>query len=771
MSESSNSSLPGMISPLAAGAKPVTAKGGLRQEAGEKSGRSFSNELSQALEKQSTAKPVAAESAPARQSGRTPGSPALTSAAVTSEEGVTPDSSTLLAAHLSGENTDDPGLATKAASDNTVLALPVKPFAEADGIETPAAAPTGLSENLSQEATKSGTAVSSLDDATVEQIESAVRQPISDNTQPSVAPEKMATDAPAIINSGALKQAETAVESQASDDGLPSGSRGSAGVVTSTASTPTPRPLTDLAEVAAAAAAKTTETPAGQARTTEALTPQMTTAGGRSVVDASAGSEKTVETGNPAVLNAKKASVATAVTPAPVESIPAEAMSSAVKAATTATAGAPVVAAAAATPAATPAVAMPDGKVEKLDLTVSATEGGELVLPAASEARSHGAGKSEQLAKADTGGAASNVQILSERGSVEAQSAAKAGSEQSAAQPPKVGEIISQSALVARYRHLSNEADARVPTSVATHSDNSLPEGGTEGKSVLTSQAVTTVGGHGNTLTSTTSDGKAEPEMPPLATSAIQADEGEPVLRHADLLKDLQTQRAVLNESMSLQSPVAAGEALVKSPSVDNMFLPLSGGIVTAPVLQRTDMTSPVPVTTPFELPLLAEDADAAMASNVKWMAKEGIQNATVTVSPAGMGPISVKVGIEQDQMSVSIMAAQQTTREALDSMLPRLREQLAAQGHESVKLDVSDGRGEQSRSGNGQMFSGMRNPSDTWSQNEQRNNGSNGNQAGFGHSESSTNDANGLMAEDLQRVAIRTAGGTQAPSAFDAYV
>ena len=71
------------------------------------------------------------------------------------------------------------------------------------------------------------------------------------------------------------------------------------------------------------------------------------------------------------------------------------------------------------------------------------------------------------------------------------------------------------------------------------------------------------------------------------------------------------------------------------------------------------------------------------------------------------MGPISVSIGIEKEQMSVSIIALQGSTREALDSMLPRLREQLAAQGHDSVKVDISDGRADHSDRGYGQQFSG----------------------------------------------------------------
>ena len=43
--------------------------------------------------------------------------------------------------------------------------------------------------------------------------------------------------------------------------------------------------------------------------------------------------------------------------------------------------------------------------------------------------------------------------------------------------------------------------------------------------------------------------------------------------------------------------------------------------------------------------------------------------------------------------MNVSILATQPGAREALESLVPRLREQLSAEGHERVQVDVSSGR------------------------------------------------------------------------------
>ncbi len=157
-------------------------------------------------------------------------------------------------------------------------------------------------------------------------------------------------------------------------------------------------------------------------------------------------------------------------------------------------------------------------------------------------------------------------------------------------------------------------------------------------------------------------------------------------------------------------NPSAAGMAVVSeatpnvsiNPLLDNMLSVPASGTVTAPILVKADMTGTPTVSTPLNVPLLTPAATEAMAGNVKWMVGEGVQNAIVNVTPNGMGPISVQIGIEKEQMSISIVASQSTTRDALEALVPRLRDQLGAQGVDAVRVDISDGRGERSGNFNG---------------------------------------------------------------------
>ncbi|MFK7861384.1 MAG: flagellar hook-length control protein FliK [Granulosicoccus sp.] len=167
-------------------------------------------------------------------------------------------------------------------------------------------------------------------------------------------------------------------------------------------------------------------------------------------------------------------------------------------------------------------------------------------------------------------------------------------------------------------------------------------------------------------------------------------------------------------QSINVATSVISAEPVERAPqSTDNTFLSLQGGIVTAPSVTRSDAGKSQTINAPINMPILQNDADKAMAGNIRWMVNEGVKNAVVNVTPTGMGPISVSIGIEKEQMNVSIVALQGSTREALDSMLPRLREQLAAQGHDSVRVDISDGRADQSDRGYGHQFTEEQNGSE----------------------------------------------------------
>ncbi len=773
MSESSNSSVQGLISSLTASGKTAVAKGDARPGTGPDPGpedaKAFSRELDQALEKQSALTPLTPAKPQSREAGRNAVTAEPAGSAAVVVEAASQESQEQLTAAATIASTEDarPGGVSgqKAAplqqsAEAVAVTPPLDPIAQvadAEAVDATATVLAAKTETLPEDAPKDASALSRPETAAQAGLSLA---PEAVDTVP-VTPEQLVPTA--VVATGNAVQAATVEGAAASESGdavVLAGNVRVAVAPQTPAATPSAPPA-QTAQPAPVAPLTQTDTSAPSAP----LTPADSLAQAAPLQPAAPLSPTT-----PMTPGAQLSS--SSPTESLSQSLPLTPTAALVQA-TPLTPAAPLSQAATLTATVPPELSATDSSVESQSLLAAAE--GKLVLPGSSDARPVATLTPGKQAPANAAGPAAAPPVADSTINEELV-ASRPRQNASPVQPAEVGEVISQAALAARYRFATNDSGSRVSAPVSSGNETTVQgsTGSVDGQAILNNQPAPVAGPAGNSLTAPGAEVKTETGAVQPPVTASPPEDGQPVLRHEDLLKDLQTQRAALNDSNALPgmtSVTSSAETLIKPASADNMFLPVTSGIVTAPVMQRTDAVSATPVSAPFELPLMADDADAAMASNLKWMAKEGVQNATVTVSPAGMGPISIKVGMEQDQMSVSIVASQHTTREALDAMLPRLREQLAGQGHESVKLDVSDGRGEQSRGGNSQMFAGTRNPSDTWTQGEQSSSGNNGNQTEYGDSNGSTVGTDRHMAEDLQRVALRAAEGSRTSSAFDAYV
>lgn len=190
-----------------------------------------------------------------------------------------------------------------------------------------------------------------------------------------------------------------------------------------------------------------------------------------------------------------------------------------------------------------------------------------------------------------------------------------------------------------------------------------------------------------------------------LTNKVVLSDDGEaPDSAETTAIKQVVTAPSDRGDSIQMKVDNLASAAMSSaSEGSDNMLTALGSGTITAPQVSRADGVSSV-INAPFTLSLSTPDSDESLAGNVRWMASDSVKNAVINVTPSGMGPISVKLDIENEQMNVSIIATQGGTREALDAMLPRLREQLLGQGYDSVRVDVSDGRSDNAKGNNPQQ-------------------------------------------------------------------
>ncbi|HEX4268349.1 MAG TPA: flagellar hook-length control protein FliK [Steroidobacteraceae bacterium] len=78
------------------------------------------------------------------------------------------------------------------------------------------------------------------------------------------------------------------------------------------------------------------------------------------------------------------------------------------------------------------------------------------------------------------------------------------------------------------------------------------------------------------------------------------------------------------------------------------------------------------------------------LGTRVTWMAQQGIESASLQLSPAHLGPLQVNISVHEGQASVWFGAAQPDTRAALQQSLPQLRQLFANQGLTLADAGVS---------------------------------------------------------------------------------
>lgn len=80
---------------------------------------------------------------------------------------------------------------------------------------------------------------------------------------------------------------------------------------------------------------------------------------------------------------------------------------------------------------------------------------------------------------------------------------------------------------------------------------------------------------------------------------------------------------------------------------------------------------------------------NSAVGDRMVWMLKGGVASASMRLNPPEMGPLEIKISIDNDQANVSFVAQNAGAREALEQALPRLREMLEANNIQLADVDV----------------------------------------------------------------------------------
>lgn len=95
-------------------------------------------------------------------------------------------------------------------------------------------------------------------------------------------------------------------------------------------------------------------------------------------------------------------------------------------------------------------------------------------------------------------------------------------------------------------------------------------------------------------------------------------------------------------------------------------------------------------VVTNIPVPVQSHDWSQAFSEKMTYLVKQDIQGAEIRLNPAHLGPVEVRIAINQDQAHVTLAASQGATREALEAALPKLREMLSDAGLTLASATVS---------------------------------------------------------------------------------
>ncbi len=117
------------------------------------------------------------------------------------------------------------------------------------------------------------------------------------------------------------------------------------------------------------------------------------------------------------------------------------------------------------------------------------------------------------------------------------------------------------------------------------------------------------------------------------------------------------------------------------------------------PLAGSTSAAAPIPTERGFTVQTMVNTLvgqpnwGQAVGQRVMWLAQQNIAEAQLRLDPPDLGPVKVKISVQNDQAQVVFTSHSPAVREALDQNAQRLRELFAEQGLDLINVDVSDDR------------------------------------------------------------------------------
>jgi len=169
-----------------------------------------------------------------------------------------------------------------------------------------------------------------------------------------------------------------------------------------------------------------------------------------------------------------------------------------------------------------------------------------------------------------------------------------------------------------------------------------------------------------------------------LAANALAAEAAASPAKSADMAVSLDAFRAALKEI----SPAAADAR--SAPSAPQVPPGLLSASSFASALASGQPAAAPTASATVPVPLGQAGWGQAFGNQVVWVVNQGMPAAQLHLSPPDLGPMSVRISMEQDQASLAFSSPHAMVREAIEAALPRLRDMLGSQGITLVDVNVS---------------------------------------------------------------------------------
>ncbi|GJM04239.1 MAG: hypothetical protein DHS20C09_02300 [marine bacterium B5-7] len=163
-------------------------------------------------------------------------------------------------------------------------------------------------------------------------------------------------------------------------------------------------------------------------------------------------------------------------------------------------------------------------------------------------------------------------------------------------------------------------------------------------------------------------------------------------IKEADISRDL-----IMQAGRQDSSTIKLADQFISIDKPTNVINSISNPTIA--VQQQSSNGSPVMMLSRVDVPVQQAGWGEAVGNRLMMMVNDKIQTANIHLNPAELGPIEVKVSVNQEHASVQFVSNNAVVRDAIEDAFPRLKEMFLQNGLSLSDANVSQQSSQQSNS------------------------------------------------------------------------